>query len=154
MLSSAHDRLQLQACLNPETGVLPMTTTKDIHHTVRIKAKPSAVYEALMDSKKHTAFTGAPAKISRAIGGPFTAHGPHLKGINVDLTRNKRIVQAWRAAGWPKGHYSIVTFDLKPTKTGTVLDFTHVGIPAQRVKSIDFGWKNYYWKPLKAALEK
>jgi uncharacterized protein YndB with AHSA1/START domain len=80
-----------------------MTTTKDIHHTVRINAKPSAVYEALMDSKKHTAFTGAPAKISRAVGGPFTAHGPHLKGINVDLTKNKRIVQAWRAADWPKG---------------------------------------------------
>jgi len=130
-----------------------MTTTKDIRHTVRIKAKPSAVYEALMDSKKHTAFTGAPAKVSRAVGGPFTAHGAHLEGINVALTKNKRIVQAWRATNWPKGHYSIVTFDLKPTKIGTLLDFTHVGIPAHRVKSIDFGWKNYYWTPLKAALE-
>jgi len=66
---------------------------------------------------------------------------------------DKRIVQAWRAAGWPKGHYSIVTFDLKPTKTGTLLDFTHVGIPAHRLRSIDFGWKNYYWKPMKAAGE-
>jgi uncharacterized protein YndB with AHSA1/START domain len=81
-----------------------MTTTKDLRHTVHIKAKPSAVYGALMDSKKHTAFTGAPAKISRKVGGAFSAHGPHLKGINVDLSKNKRIVQAWRRGGrarWP-----------------------------------------------------
>ena len=131
-----------------------MTTTKDLRHTVRIKAKPSAIYDALMDSKKHTAFTGAPAKISRKVGGAFSAHGEHLKGVNVDLTRNKRIVQAWRASGWPRGHFSIVTFDLKPTRGGTVLEFTHVGIPTQRLRSINYGWKNYYWKPLKAALEK
>jgi activator of HSP90 ATPase len=131
-----------------------MTTTKDLHHTVRIKAKPSTVYDALMDSKKHATFTGAPAKISRKVGGAFSAHGAHLKGVNVDLTKNKRIVQAWRAAGWPKGHFSIVTFDLKPTRGGTVLEFTQVGIPTQRLRSINYGWKNYYWKPLKAALER
>jgi|SRR5262249_26607462 len=131
-----------------------MTATKDLRHTIHIKARPSAVYDALMSSKKHAAFTDAPAKISRAVGGRFRAHGSHLKGVNVDLAKNKRIVQAWRAAGWPKGHYSIVTFNLKPTAIGTVLEFTHVGIPAQRLRSIDYGWKNYYWKPLKAALER
>ena len=131
-----------------------MTTTRDLHHTVRIKAKPSAVYEALMDSKKHTAFTGSPATISRRIGGRFSAHGAHLSGINVDLAKNKRIVQAWRAAGWPKGHFSIVSFDLKSAGAGTLLEFTHVGIPSHRLRSINHGWKHYYWKPLKAAVEK
>ena len=37
---------------------------------------------------------------------------------------------------------------------GTLLDFTHVGIPAQRVRSINSGWKSHYWDPLKAALER
>jgi activator of HSP90 ATPase len=131
-----------------------MTTTRNLRHVVGIKARPAVVYDALMDSKKHAAFTGAPAKISRAVGGRFTAHGRHLAGINVELARNKRIVQAWRATNWPAGHFSIVTFDLKPTRAGTLLTFTHIGIPARRVRSIDYGWKNYYWKPLKAALEK
>jgi activator of HSP90 ATPase len=131
-----------------------MTTTKNIHHVVRFKAKPAAIYQALMDSKKHTAFTGAPARISPAVGGRFTAHGPHLTGVNVDLVKNKRIVQAWRAANWPKGHFSVVTFVLKPIRTGTLLDFTHVGIPAQRVRSINAGWKSHYWEPLKAALKR
>ena len=38
-----------------------MTTTKNIRHNVNIKARPAAVYAALMDTKKHAAFTGAPA---------------------------------------------------------------------------------------------
>src|SRR5262249_44892642 len=107
-----------------------------------------------MSSKKHAAFTDAPAKISRAVGGRFRAHGSHLSGINVDLAKNKRIVQAWRAAGWPKGHFSIVSFDLKPAGSGTLLEFTHVGIPSHRLRSINYGWEHYYWKQLKAGLEK
>jgi len=74
--------------------------------------------------------------------------------LYVDLAKNKRIVQAWRAAGWPKGHFSIVSFDLKSAGAGTLLEFTHVGIPSHRLRSINYGWKHYYWKPLKAAVEK
>jgi activator of HSP90 ATPase len=131
-----------------------MVKTKDIRHTVRIAASPHAIYEALMDSKKHTAFTDAPAKISRKVGGPFTAHGDHLSGINVELVKDRRIVQAWRADGWPAGHYSIATFELKRAGIGTTLSFTQTGIPVHRWKSINQGWKSYYWKPLKQTLEK
>jgi activator of HSP90 ATPase len=131
-----------------------MTRTKDIRHTVRIAATPHAVYEALMDSRKHTAFTDAPAKISRKVGGAFTAHGDHLSGINVELVKDRRIVQAWRADGWPDGHYSIASFELKPARGGTILTFTQTGVPTARFKSINQGWKQYYWQPLKRALEK
>ena len=130
-----------------------MVATRSIRHTVHIQAKPRSIYEPLMDSKKHRAFSGAPAKISRKIGGTFTAYGAHLSGLNVELVRNKRIVQAWRAANWPKGHYSIATFDLQPAKSGTVLTFSQIGIPAKNASSINQGWKTHYWQPLKKALE-
>ena len=41
-----------------------------IHQEVHFDADPARVYEALADSKKHTALTGAPAEISREAGGP------------------------------------------------------------------------------------
>ena len=126
-----------------------MTATTQIRHTVRFKAAPGALYRALMESKVHAAFTGAPAKIDPVVGGRFTAWGPHLLGINVELIKNKRIVQAWRAEDWPPGCYSIVTFELKPSKAGTVLAFTQAGIPARHAKSINEGWKSHYWQPLK-----
>jgi activator of HSP90 ATPase len=130
-----------------------MSKTKQIRHTLRFNATPQTIYQALMDSKKHAAFTGAPATIDPKVGGRFAAWGPHLRGINVELIKNKRIVQAWRARNWRIGHYSIATFELKPAKQGTLLVFTQFGIPAKNAKSINEGWKTHYWQPLKAALD-
>jgi activator of HSP90 ATPase len=131
-----------------------MAATKQIRHVVRFKAKPRVIYQALMNSKKHAAFTGVPAKIDARIGGRFSAWGPHLRGVTVDLVKNKRIVQAWRAANWPAGHFSIATFELKRAKGGTVLVFTQAGIPAKNASSINAGWKTHYWQPLKKAFAK
>jgi len=131
-----------------------MPATRQIRHVVRFNAKPRAIYRALMNSKKHAAFTGAPAKIDAKVGGRFSAWGPHLRGVNVDLVKNKRIVQAWRAANWPKGHYSIATFELKGAKGGTRLVFTQTGIPAKSARSINAGWKSHYWDLLKKAFRK
>jgi activator of HSP90 ATPase len=126
-----------------------MSTIRQIRQVVRFTATPGAIYRALMNSKRHTAFTGAPAKVDAKVGGRFAAWGPHLRGINVELIKNKRIVQAWRAQNWPKGHYSIATFELKRARGGTLLAFTQTGIPAKNAKSINQGWKTHYWQPLK-----
>ena len=131
-----------------------MSATRQIRHVVRFDAKPRAIYQALMNSKKHTAFTGAPAKIDARIGGRFSAWGPHLSGVNVELVKNKRIVQAWRAANWPKGHYSIASFELKRASGGTMLVFTQTGIPAKSARNINTGWKTHYWQLLKKAFGK
>ncbi|MBE3119725.1 MAG: hypothetical protein IMZ50_13355 [Candidatus Atribacteria bacterium] len=43
--------------------------SKVINQTVTFKVTPHDIYETLMDSKKHAAFTGGKASISRAVGG-------------------------------------------------------------------------------------
>jgi len=73
--------------------------TKTIQQTVRFTASPRAVYELLMDSRKHTALSGETARISRRVGGPFTAWGSHITGINLVLKPGRRIAWATRAAG-------------------------------------------------------
>lgn len=129
--------------------------TKTIRQTVTIGAAPGKVYAALIEEKRHAKFTGEPAKISRKVGGAFSCYGGWLKGINVDLVPGKRIVQAWRGKDWPAGAYSIATFSLAKAKGGnTRLAFTHVGVPAFKAKGITMGWRKFYWKPLKAYLEK
>jgi activator of HSP90 ATPase len=142
----------INVAMRSRKGATAMTATRQIRHVVRLQAKPKVIYGALMNSKKHAAFTGAPAKIDPRVGGRFAAWGPHLRGVNVELIAGKRIVQAWRARNWPKGHYSIASFELRPAKGGTVLTFTHVGIPAKNAKSINQGWKTHYWSPLKKAI--
>ena len=127
---------------------------KTIQQSVVIKAAPRAIYQTLMDSRKHSAFTHQKANISRKVGGKFTAYGPHLSGFNLALVPNKKIVQAWRAQDWDKEHYSIATFVLAPTKGGTRLTFTQLNVPDKHYRGINQGWRDSYWKPLKKYLEK
>ena len=130
--------------------------TKNIKQTVTFKATLHEVYEALMDSRKHSAFTGDKTNISRKIGGKFSAYSGGLKGKNLELVKDKKIVQAWQCVmnGWPKEYFSIATFSLKKVKNGTKLEFTHVGVPASCAVSISQGWKAYYWNPMKEMLER
>jgi activator of HSP90 ATPase len=131
-----------------------MAAAHQIRHTVRFNVSARAVYRALMDSWQHEAFTGAPAKIDPTVGGRFTAWGANLSGINVELVRDRRIVQAWRALDWPQGHYSIATFELKRAGKGTLLVFTQAGVPSKNLKDINAGWKTHYWQLLKKYFEK
>ena len=128
--------------------------TRSIKQAVTIKASPHAVYEALMDSKKHSEFTGGRAVISRKVGGKFTAYDGYAEGVNLELEPDKKIVQSWRASDWPEGLYSQVTFELKNAAGGTRLTFTQTGVPEEFADDVSRGWRDYYWAPLKEMLEK
>lgn len=125
-----------------------------IEQTVVFKASPHEVYEALMDSAKHAAFTGGEARISREVGGEFSAYGDYIHGKNLELIPDRKIVQRWRALEWPDGHFSTVSFVLTPEGESTCLDFTHVDVPEGTEAGFAQGWIDNYWEPLKAMLEK
>lgn len=88
---------------------------KTIRQTIRFKANPHEVYESLIDSGKHSAFTKSEAKISRKVGGKISAYDGWIEGENVELIKDKKIVQKWRGADWPSGVYSLAAFELKRT---------------------------------------
>jgi activator of HSP90 ATPase len=140
-------------CVSPQTAKEASLATT-IRQSVTFKATPHAVYEALMDSRKHTRFTGDLAQISRKVGGAISAYGGYITGSNLELVADEKIVQAWHASDWPEGHLSRVTFKLTATKGGTRLAFTHRGVPEDQVASIKQGWIDNYWQPLKVMLEK
>ncbi len=127
--------------------------TKIIKQKVRFKASPLQVYSALMDSKKHSGFTGEPAKISAKEGGKFTAYGDYISGVNLALIPGKKIVQSWRASDWEDGASSTVTFIFSADNGGTLLEFLQEGVPADDAGEIKQGWIDYYWKPMKEMFE-
>lgn len=86
--------------------------TKTLQQTVTFKASPRQVYDMLMDSRKHQSLTGQPAKISRKVGGKFTAWGSHISGLNLALKPGQKIAQAWRATGWGPDHYSVAIYEI------------------------------------------
>ena len=123
--------------------------TKSIKQKVHFKASPLEVYSALLDSKKHSAFTGEPAKINAREGGKFTAYGEYISGVNLKLVPGKKLVQTWRASDWEEGASSTATFTFTREKGGTLLEFLHEGIPAEDADNIKKGWIDFYWKPMK-----
>ena len=127
---------------------------KTIKQSIEIKVSPHDVYEALMDSEKHSKFTGDEAVISRKVGGKFTVFGGYAEGKNIELIQDKRIVQTWHANDWPEDHYSKITITLTPSKTGTILNFTQTGVPEKFYDDISQGWDDFYWKPMKKMLER
>ena len=107
-----------------------------------------------LDTKEHTKLTGNnPAKISAKEGAKFSAHGGYCFGKNLQLTKNKLIVQSWREIEWTQNEIDstfVLSFEQKAKDV--LLTMVHANIPERRVSDINSGWKDYYWKPWKKYL--
>lgn len=126
---------------------------KTIKHRVKFKASPATIYDLLADSRKHSAVTGRKATISRKVGGPFSADGDDVTGVNVDLVPGQRIVQAWRHRRFPEGIFSMAAVTLTPTPDGgTELVLTHRGVPKDLIPETERAWREQYWSRMKAHL--
>lgn len=114
---------------------------------------PHQVFELLMDSTQHSALTGGQTKINRRVGGQFSIFDGWAVGTNIELVKDKKIVQLWRGADWPIGHYSTAIFTLRPAPGGqTKLLFNQTDVPIGVAKAIAQGWRDYYWAPMKEVL--
>jgi len=124
-------------------------TAEAIHQEIAFKSTPQRVYEALLDETQFARVTGGQAtSIDRREGGAFSLFGARIKGRQVELVPDTRIVQAWRSEGWEHGVYSIVRFELSTVGAGTRVAFDHTGFPAGQAEHLADGWQSNYWDPL------
>jgi activator of HSP90 ATPase len=123
--------------------------TPVIEQTVSFpKVTPVDLYELFMDSAKHSAATGMPAKISRKVGGKWSAFGGMILGKTLALVPNRMIVQAWRSSAWKKADPdSILVVRFQKARDGAAAHLAHVGVPPYDLKGVTQGWKKYYWEP-------
>lgn len=126
-----------------------------IEQIIFFRAKPSEVYRALTDAKAHSEFTGSPATTSDEVGAEFQAWDGYISGKNLELVKNKKIVQEWETTEWPKGYpRSRLEITLTAKEGGTELKMVHSKVPAEQVDEYTSGWHSSYWEPLKQYLEK
>ena len=130
-------------------GAAATQSRTSLHQETNFKASPQRIYEALLDSKQFTTFSGMPAEIDPNAGGAFSMFGGMIVGRNVELVANQRIVQAWRPANWDAGVYSIAKFELKPQGSETLIALDHTGFPESDFDGLTSGWPERYWEPLK-----
>jgi activator of HSP90 ATPase len=138
---------------------------ESIHQEVVFAASRARVYAALVDAaqfaevmklgaarKLVAAPDAIPAAIEARVGGAFTLFGGYITGVQIELARDERIVQAWHEKVWADGEFSIARFELYEAGTGTRLVFDHRGFPQGAGPHLAVGWYGNYWEPLKAFL--
>jgi activator of HSP90 ATPase len=127
--------------------------TRAIQQSIVLKASPEELFETFLDSKKHTAATGMPAKVSRRTGGAFSAFGGKILGRTLMTVPGKMIVQSWRASHWKDEDLdSILVLRFTKAPSGGRIDLVHAGVPEHDHKGVTEGWPTFYWKPWKAYL--
>jgi len=128
---------------------------KTIEQKVTVSATPDEAYDAFMDAKKHSAFTGSKATCDARVGGEFTAWDGYISGKNLELRKGKRIVQEWVTTEWPQKYPpSKLELTFKKVKEGTEISMTHSEVPAEQADDIAQGWIDFYWEPLKDYFKK
>ena len=108
--------------------------------------KPVEIYDALINAKKHSAFTGAKATGVARAGGKFTAWDGYITGKHLELEPGRRIVQEWKTTEWPAGSLpSRLEWTFTEKRGGTEVALLHSQVPASQAESYRQGWKDYYW---------
>jgi len=124
---------------------------KTIQQKITFKnTTPEILYKLYMDAKMHSQLTGGPAKISEKEGAAFSAYDGYCWGKNLQLIKNKLIVQSWRASDWNQNDIDS-TFILLLEQKGkdAVVTMVHANVPDNQAKALTGGWSDFYWTPWK-----
>ncbi|OFY69845.1 MAG: hypothetical protein A3G23_07430 [Bacteroidetes bacterium RIFCSPLOWO2_12_FULL_37_12] len=125
-----------------------------LRQRINFAANPKKVFESLLDSRKHSAFTGSKAVISKKPGSSFSVYGGYAKGTVLEAVPFKKIVMTWRSSDFPKEHFSRITMSIFSWRKGTRISFYQSYVPLSQYKAIKQGWFEHYWNKLGAYLEK
>lgn len=114
---------------------------------------PKALYDLYMDARKHALICGAECEITPKEGTKFSVYGGYATGKNLQLVKDKLIVQSWRASDWDKSEVdSTFIINLEEKGKDVVLHAVHANLPDGEAESISQGWHDFYWNPWKLHL--
>jgi activator of HSP90 ATPase len=111
---------------------------------------PQVLYDAWLDTKIHTAMTGAQAHITPVVGAGFDAWDGYITGRIVELTPGERIVQLWRTGEFAEADEdSLLVLTLAREGEGTRLTLQHRQLPEGHAgEQYRQGWIDWYFAPM------
>jgi activator of HSP90 ATPase len=127
-----------------------MPAPDSIRASIVLPASKERLYQAFLDAKEHSAFTGSPATGSGKTGTKFTAWDGYISGKHLELHPSERIVQSWRTTDFPEGAPdSRLEISFAPATGGTRVTITHDGLPPGDGERYLRGWKRFYFDPMR-----
>jgi activator of HSP90 ATPase len=132
-------------------GKLVNTTT--ITDSTEFRTTAAELYQTFTDPQRLAAFTRSPLRVFTGAqpGGKFELFGGNVTGEFVELQEPTHIVQKWRLAQWPEGHYSTLSiwFDQNDVDSVTVMRVEWKGVPIGQEEPTKGNWGEYYVRSIK-----
>lgn len=141
-----------QSSTTSKTGKVAVNTTT-VTASDEFRTTAGELYNTFTDPQRITAFTrGAPRQFEGAkVGGKFAIFDGNVTGEFVTLNEPKQIVQKWRLAQWPEGHFSTqeINFDQNDIDGVTQLRVSWSGVPVGQEDVTKQNWDMYYVRSIK-----
>lgn len=157
VVSSTAAQANAKASANPSKSQVaksgPSINTTTVTSTEEFRTTASELYQTFTSPDRLAAFTREPPKIFEGahIGGKFELFGGNVAGIFEELDEPTRVVQKWRLAQWPQGHYSRleIKFDQNERDAVTVMRVVWDGVPLGQEEVTERNWGEYYVRSIK-----
>ncbi|KAL1856568.1 Co-chaperone [Paecilomyces lecythidis] len=134
------------------TGKVSVNTTT-LNTSDEFRTTAEELYITFTDPQRIAAFTrGAPRQFEGAhVGGKFSIFDGNVSGEYVKLEQPTLIVQKWRLAQWPEGHYSTleIKFDQNDVDSVTNMRVSWTGVPIGQEEVTKHNWDIYYVRSIK-----
>jgi activator of HSP90 ATPase len=143
------------ASVSAPAHAVNVTTLTD---STEFRTTAAELFTTFTDASRLAAFTrSAPLVFEGARpGGRFELFGGNVSGAFVELHAGSagdpaRIVQTWRLAQWPAGHYSTqrIRFEQDDGDHVTVMRVTWEGVPVGQEEVTKRNWGEYYVRSIK-----
>jgi activator of HSP90 ATPase len=133
------------------SGSLVNVTT--ITDSTEFRTTASELFQTFTDPQRLAAFTRSPLNnfTGAKPGGRFELFGGNVTGEFTELEEPTHIVQKWRLAQWPQGHYSTLSiwFDQNDVDHVTVMRVEWKGVPVGQEEPTKGNWGEYYVRSIK-----
>jgi len=127
--------------------------TTTVTATDEFRTTAEELFKTFTDPQRIAAFTRAPPKQfdGATVGGKFAIFDGNVTGEFVELEQPKKVVQKWRLAQWPEGHYSLqeITFDQNDVDQVTNMRVSWTGVPVGQEDVVQRNWEGYYVRSIK-----
>ncbi len=135
------------------TAAKTLVNTTTVTATDEFRTTAEELYTTFTDPQRIAAFTRAsPQRFDGAeVGGKFAIFDGNVSGEFVTLDPPTLIIQKWRLAQWPEGHYSTqeITFDQNDMDRVTNMRVRWEGVPVGQEDVVRRNWEGYYVRSIK-----
>lgn len=115
----------------------------NLRKNYKIKATAEEVFNALTNPFTIELWSGYPAKMTIGENTEFELWDGDIAGINLEIVKDKKLVQEWYFGDQPEK--SIVTITLSRKGNSTLVELEHTNIPESEFNDIRNGWDQHYW---------